>query len=166
MSLFDKLFKKKSAVQLSAQAVDITLDSVDAITLLENHANGLLDDRAFFISFAKVNIFYSTPFGDHKDGGQRLFALSAQDQSAYLPLFTSSERAVEFYEKVGRCGFLIAEGSLESFLENTKEMNAGNTPVKLGVVIDPGYYGVTISANAIDTVVNLIKQTFFTMVQC
>lgn len=130
-------------------------DLIDGISLLDKHESGLLDEKSFLRSFGKVNVFYSTPFGDHKDGGSRLFVLPAQDETAYLPVFTSIERAMEFYEKAGRVGFAIMEGSFTSFLETTKIINEGNTPIKLGAVIDPGYYGVTIGANSLDVVIDM-----------
>lgn len=170
MGLFDKLLKRQQEVPPSMQensclpaephagkVMDSALENMDGISLLEKHENGLLDDKSFLSLFGKVKVFYSTPFGGHKDGGRRLFVLPAQDKTAYLPVFTSTERVIEFYEKAGRCGFLIMEGSFTSFLETTKKINAGNTPIKFGAVIDPGYYGVTAGANALDTVIAMTK---------
>jgi hypothetical protein len=104
-------------------------------------ALSLLDDKSFLGSFSQETIFYSTPFGNHKEGSNRLFALSAQDKTdaAYLPVFTSIERVKEFYDKAGRQGFLIMNNSFTSFLKTTRSMNVKDTPIKLGVVIDPGY---------------------------
>ena len=121
MGLFNKILNKKQDVQASMQNnVEDTSENIDGISLLDKHENGLLDDKSFLGSFGKVKVFYSTPFGDYKDGGSRLFALPAQDKTAYLPVFTSTERAMEFYEKAGRIGFLIMENSFVSFLKTTK----------------------------------------------
>jgi len=150
MGLFSKLPKKQKEV---SQPQQIT----DGVSLLDKHENGLLDDKSFLKAFGKVMIFYSTPFGDHKDGNSRLFALPAKDNTAYLPVFTSTERALEFYKNAGRLGFLIMEGSFTSFLETTFSMNAGDMPVKMGAIIDPGYYGVTIDADALGAVINMTK---------
>jgi hypothetical protein len=49
--------------------------------LLEQHKNGLIDDGAFLSEFGKMNVYYSTPFGDHKDGGNRLFLLPGPDKT-------------------------------------------------------------------------------------
>jgi len=168
MGLFNKIFNKKQDAQPSLQnnvylqtephdkkALESTIENTDGNSLLVKHESGLLDDKLFLSSFGKVKVFYSTPLGDHKDGGNRLFVLPAQDKTAYLPVFTSTERAMEFYEKAGRLGFLIMESSFTSFLETTKKVNEGNTPIKLGAVIDPGYYGVTIGANLLDTVIDM-----------
>ncbi|HHU07849.1 MAG TPA: SseB family protein [Clostridiaceae bacterium] len=146
------LFNKKQDPQASMQN---NADIIDGISLLDKHESGLLDDKSFLSSFGKVKVFYSTPFGDHKDGESRLFVLPAQDKTAYLPVFTSIERAMEFYEKAGRLGFAIMKGSFASFLETTKIINEGNTPIKLGAVIDPGYYGVTIGVNSLDAVIDM-----------
>lgn len=167
MGLFNKYFNEKQDAQQSRQnkaylkagsqekTEGSTNENTDGISLLDKHEIGLLDDKSFLSSFGKVKIFYSTPFGDHKDGDSRLFVLPAQDKTAYLPVFTSIERAMEFYEEAGRVGFAILEGSFTSFLETTKRINEGNTPIKLGAVIDPGYYGVTIAANSLDVVLDM-----------
>lgn len=170
MGLFDRVFKKhkinsafmKEKEYLKAKAhekkaVDCSSGEIDGISLIEQYENGLIDDKLFLCSFAKVKVFYSTPFGDHKDGGQRLFLLPAEKETAYLPVFTSENRIKEFYKKARRRNFLIMEGSFSSFLETTKNINAGNTPIKLGVVIDPEYYGLTIGANVLDAVLDMIK---------
>ena len=147
MGLFDILWKKQQKVT----------SQTDGVSLLDKYDEGLLDDKSFLNAFGKVNVFYSTPFGDHKDGGSRLFALQAKDGTGYLPVFTSTERTMEFYEKAGRLGFLIMEGSFSSFLESIKKMNSGNTPVKMGAIIDPGYYGLTFNANVLDVVIDMTK---------
>ena len=157
MGLFDKLFKKQKKAPQDGIAADSTPADNDVISLLDKHENGLLDDTAFLRSFGKVKIFYSTPFGDHQDGGSRLFVLPAQDNTGYLPVFTSTERAMEFYEKAGRLGYMIMEGTFASFLETTMKINAGDTPIKLGAVIDPGYYGVTVDANALAAAIDMMK---------
>ncbi|TGL45183.1 SseB family protein [Leptospira perdikensis] len=158
MGLFNKIFKKKLDYQPPIQnnAAKL-LENHDGISLLDKHEKGLLDDKSFLSSFGKVKVFYSTPFGDHKDGSSRLFVLPAPDKTAYLPVFTSTERAMEFYNEAGRLGFLLMEDSFVSFLETTKKINEGNTPIKLGAVIDPGYYGVTVNANVLDTVIDMTK---------
>ncbi|MDR1801940.1 MAG: SseB family protein [Lachnospiraceae bacterium] len=130
---------------------------LDGISLLEKNENGLIDGDAFITAFAEVKVFYSTPFGDHKDGGSRLFLLPGKDGAAYMPVFISEQRIKEFYEKAGRLGFLVMENSFRSVLETTRKINSGNTPVKMGVVIEPGYYGVTIDANMLDAALDLAK---------
>ncbi|WBY64121.1 MAG: hypothetical protein ACFWUD_05790 [Thermocaproicibacter melissae] len=44
-----------------------------------------------------------------------------------------------------------------SFLETTKKINDGKTPIKLGAVIDPESYGVTIDANILDAAIEITK---------
>jgi hypothetical protein len=132
-------------------------ENIDVEQLLEKHDKGLVDDNTFLLSFRNVKVFYSTPLGDHKDGGTRLFALPDGGKPGYLPVFTSMERIREFYDEAGRLGYLIMEGTFLSFLETASKMNKGNTPVKLGAVIDPKPYGVTIGASMLDTVIGMIK---------
>ncbi|MCL2696378.1 MAG: hypothetical protein FWE69_08655 [Clostridiales bacterium] len=144
-------FRRRNNVSTSAP------ESLDAETLLEQHKRGEMDDNTFLIAFGKADIFYSTPFGDHKDGGSRLFALPDKDNTGFLPVFISAERASGFYDKAGRCGFLVMEGSFKSFLEITRGMNRGKTPVKLGAVIEPGYYGITVGASMLDAAIRMMK---------
>ncbi|MBP7901665.1 MAG: SseB family protein [Spirochaetes bacterium] len=159
MGLFDKIFSKKQDDQVSMpDNAENHAENIDGISLLDRHEKGLIDDKSFLCSFGKVKVFYSTPFGDHNDGSSRLFALPAPDNTAYLPVFTSVERIKKFYDEAGRLGFLIMEDSFTSFLETTKKINEGKTPVKFGAVIDPGYYGVTINANALDVAIDMTKQ--------
>ncbi|MDR1321474.1 MAG: SseB family protein [Gracilibacteraceae bacterium] len=131
-------------------------ENTNSVFLLEQHEKGLLDDTSFLKVFGKAKIFYSTPYGDHKDGGARLFALPASESTGYLPVFSSHERIKEFYENAGRCAYMIIEGTFLSFLETTRQINTA-APVKMGAVIDPGYFGVTVNADMLDTAISLMK---------
>jgi len=131
-------------------------ENIDGILLLEQHEKGLLDDTSFLKVFGKTKVFYSTPYGDHKDGNGRLFVLPASDDTGYLPVFSLLERIKEFYENAGRCAYLIMEGTFLSFLETTCKINA-EAPVKMGTGIDPGYFGVTVDANMLDTAISMIR---------
>lgn len=125
--------------------------------LLEQHENGALDDANFVKLFGKATVYYSTPAGDHKDGKPRLFALPAGDGTGYLPVFSSLEKMKEFYDRAGRLGYLIITGTFCSFLETIVKTNA-NAPVKMGAVIDPGSFGITLHTNMINTAITMIKQ--------
>lgn len=131
-------------------------ESIGTAFLLERHEKGVLDDTSFLQAFCNATIFYSTPFGEHKDGDSRLFALSAPDDSVYLPVFSSSERIKEYYEKAGRCSYLVMEGKFLSFLETLVKVNR-DAPVKMGVVVDPGYFGVTVNEGMLNTVIGMIN---------
>ena len=127
-----------------------------AIELLDKHNKGEINDEVFLKEFGNADVFYSTPFGDHKDGGQRVFLLAGPDNTGYHPVFTSQDRLVEFYQNAGRVGFMMMNGTFVSVLETTKNIN-GNAPVKMGLIIDPGYYNVTVDVAAFDTVLKIIK---------
>ncbi len=127
-----------------------------AIELLDKHDKGEINDEVFLKDFGNVKVFYSTPLGNHKDGGQRLFLLTGPDNTGYHPVFTSQERLAEFYQKVGRVGYMAINGSFVSALETAKEVNR-KASVKMGLIIDPGYYDVTVDVVAIDTVLKIIK---------
>jgi len=125
--------------------------------LLEQHENGALDDASFLKAFGKATVYYSTPFGDHKDGKSRLFALPAGDGTGYLPVFSSLEKMKEFYDRAGRLGYLIINGTFCSFLETVIKTNA-NAPVKMGAVIDPGSFGITVHNQMLNTAITMLKQ--------
>jgi len=127
-----------------------------AIELLDKHDKGEIDDVIFLKDFSNAKVFYSTPFGDHKDGGQRIFLLPGPDNTGYHPVFTSQERLAQFYQNAGRVGFIAMNGSFVSVLETTMNINV-NAPVKMGLIVDPGYYNVTVDVAALDTVLKIIK---------
>ena len=54
-------------------------------------------------------MFYSTPFGETKDGQQKLFMLS-RDGVAYFPVFRSRASLMDFFERMNRAGYLIHGG--------------------------------------------------------
>ena len=126
------------------------------IELLDQHDRGEINNRIFLKSFGKTQVFYSTPFGNHKDGEQKVFLLPGPDRTGYHPVFSSRERLVEFYEKAGRVGYVIMQASFTSILETTKKSNA-NAPIKMGIIIDPGYYNVTVNADMLDAVIDMTK---------
>ncbi|MDR1693166.1 MAG: hypothetical protein LBR72_07390 [Oscillospiraceae bacterium] len=67
-------------------------------------------------------------FGDHVNDDGRLYALPESENTAFLPVFTSTELMVEHFSKVGRPEFVIMDVPFVSFLEVTSSINAGNTP--------------------------------------
>lgn len=76
MGLFNNIFSKKHDDQTSMQNNEGSLtENIDGISLIDKHEKGLLDDKSFLSSFGKVNVFYSTPFGDHKDGKSRMLKI-------------------------------------------------------------------------------------------
>ena len=145
MGLFD--FMKKTKQERRYSTID----------LLNMHNNGEINDEAFLGDFGKAEIFYSTPFGDHRDGGQRLFLLPAPDNTGYHPVFSSRERLVEFYQNLGRVAFVIMDGTFSSVLETTKQINE-KYPIKMGIIIDPGYFDITIDVAALDAVIEMTKR--------
>lgn len=125
--------------------------------ILKLYDSGKMNEEEFLRRFGKTEVFYSTPFGDHKDGSQKLFLLPARDNTGYLPVFASREALADFCEKVGRTGYVSMEGTLLSVLETTAKTNV-NAPVKMGIIIDPAHYGITIDAAMLDKTMEIIKQ--------
>ena len=126
-----------------------------ALALLEKHEAKQLNDVEFLREFGKIKLWYSTPFGDHKDGGSRLFLIPGPDNTGYLPLFSTDERAREFFEKTGRAGYVLMYSEFHEVLVTTRKINNGESPVKMGAIIDPGYYGITIDVANLDPVIRI-----------
>ena len=130
-------------------------DEKKALELLEQHENKQLNDVEFLREFGKIRLWYSTPFGDHKDGGSRLFLVPGPDNTGYLPLFSTEERAREFFKKTGRAGYILMYSDFHGVLATTRNVNNGDSPVKIGAIIDPGYYGITVDAANLDPVIRM-----------
>ncbi len=128
-----------------------------ALKLLEQHEKKQINDVEFLHKFGKIKVWFSTPFGDHKDGGTRLFLIPGPDDTGYLPLFSTQERAVEFFEKTGRAGYLLIHSEFCEVLKTNREVNEGKTPVKIGAIVDPGYYGITVDVKNLDAVIDMAR---------
>jgi len=121
--------------------------------LLYDYQRKIISEKTFFSEFGKENVFYSTPFGSHEDGSTRLFLLQGPDNTGYLPVFITEEHLIEFNKKTGRNGFMILDNAFASVLETTKKTNDDDTPVKMGVIIEPGYYDVTVDVDGMEMVI-------------
>ena len=130
-------------------------DEKRALELLEKHAQKQINDTEFLKEFGKTKVWYSTPFGDHRDGGQRLFLIPGPDKTGYLPVFSTEKRAIEFFEKAGRAGYMRIYSDFHSVLETTSKVNKGKIPVKMGIIVDPGYYGITVDVANLDAVIRM-----------
>ena len=128
-----------------------------ALKLLEQHEKKQINDVEFLHKFGKIKVWFSTPFGDHKDGGTRLFLIPGPDDTGYLPLFSTQERAVEFFEKTGRAGYLLIHSEFCEVLKTNRKVNEGETPVKIGAIVDPGYYGITVDVKNLDAVIDMAR---------
>ena len=42
-----------------------------------------------------------------------------------------------------------------SVLETTSKVNKGKIPVKMGIIVDPGYYGITVDVANLDAVIRM-----------
>ena len=160
MGLFNRIFAKKNNNQVEKDFHEsnnkTTNEEINTVAILEKHKNGEMDDRTFLRLFGETIVFYSTPFGDHKDGKPRLFALPDTEKTGYLPVFLTQEDAIEFYNAVGRQGFMIMSNTFISFLQTLKSSNNGDMPIKLGAIIDPAKYKKTINFDNLNLVIEII----------
>lgn len=80
-----------------------------------------------------VTVYYSTPFGDTKDGRQKLFMLG-RDGVAFYPVFYSKDSMKEFYEQMNRGPYLVIEGTVQAVRDSIRSIE----PLKnAGIVIEP-----------------------------
>lgn len=160
MGLFNKIFTKgnnnQDKKEMHVSNINTKSEELNSTTLLVKHENGEMDDTTFLRLFGDKIVFYSTPFGDHKDGKPRLFALPDTEKTGYLPVFLTQEDAIEFYNAVGRQGFMIMCNTFISFLQTLKSSNNGDLPIKLGAIIDPTKYKKTINFDNLDLVIEII----------
>jgi hypothetical protein len=93
----------------------------------------------------ETTVFYSTPFGDTKDGQQKLFMLG-RDGIPFYPVFYSRESTIEFFERMNRAGYMIIEGTIQSVKDTVRMLE----PLKnAGIVVEPfGEHPVEIPPDA------------------
>lgn len=127
---------------------------ISATEILEKYNKGELDVTSFLHEFGKATVYFSTPFGDHKDGGQRMFVISGPDNTAYLPVFSTDKKAIDFFEKAGRAGYLLMNMTFHEVLTTAKKANE-NAPLKLGAIIDFGESGITVDVANLDAVISM-----------
>ncbi|MGV0646323.1 hypothetical protein ABQE44_23295 [Mycolicibacterium sp. XJ2546] len=82
---------------------------------------------------SEAKVYYSTPFGDTRDGKQRLFLLE-REGVRYLPVFRSVESMKEFYERVDRATYMILEGDVQSVMDTNRSIEQMK---EVGIVIEP-----------------------------
>jgi hypothetical protein len=91
----------------------------------KKQANAAADD---------VAVYYSTPFGETKDGKQKLFMLTRDDGVPFYPVFRSRESLTDFFERMNRAAYLIIEGNLESVADTLRSIVLLK---RAGIVIEP-----------------------------
>lgn len=107
---------------------------------------------------ADTVVYYSTPFGEDKEGRKRPFILSGPEGTAYIPVFLTKEDAFEFYNSVGRVNFMIMEGDIRSVVRTTHEINtAGKAPILLGILYDPFKHRITIDADKLGEALEIFE---------
>ena len=84
---------------------------------------------------AKKTVFYSTPFGEDKNGKPQLWVLkSERSNTVCYPVFLSKETCRDFLSAIGRAAFIIIEGDLKGALES---LDTHPMLKEFGLVIEP-----------------------------
>ena len=78
-------------------------------------------------------VYYSTPFGDTKDGKQRLFLLE-RNGVRFLPAFRSVESMKEFYGRMNRAAYMVLEGDVKGVMATNRSIDFMKS---VGIVIEP-----------------------------
>ncbi|OBG99042.1 hypothetical protein A5697_14725 [Mycobacterium sp. E3251] len=78
-------------------------------------------------------VYYSTPFGNTKDGRQKAFLLG-RGEMQFFPVFRSRESLIDFFEKMNRAGYMILEGDVQSVLETNRSIELMKD---VAIVIEP-----------------------------
>ena len=81
----------------------------------------------------RLKVFYSTPFGDTKDGRQKLFLLE-RDGVRYVPVFRSLDSMKAFYERMNRAAYMVLEGDVKTVMDTNRSIELMRST---GIVIDP-----------------------------
>lgn len=116
--MFGKLFRRKKRL--------ISTEEFEA---------GALTAQAFADLNAEATVYYSTPFGEDREGRTQLWVLSNHDNDLrHYPAFTSKAECNRFLAAIGRYGFPIIEGDLRTLLDS---LDSHELLAPLGVVIDP-----------------------------
>ncbi len=98
--------------------------------------NGEINIVAFVNSVKNTTVFYSTPAGNDRSGKPQLYLLSNKDEDVkYFPVFLSQESCMNWYNSVGRNGFVLLEGELFKMLEM---LDSNEMLSKLGVLVALG----------------------------
>lgn len=80
-----------------------------------------------------ARVYYSTPFGDTKDGRRKLFLLERAGVQ-YFPVFRSEESLKEFYERMNRAAYMIIEGDIKGVMDTTRSIELMKN---VRIVIEP-----------------------------
>lgn len=82
---------------------------------------------------ADGKVYYSTPFGDTKDGKRKLFLLE-RDGVQLFPVFRSVASMREFYERMNRAAYIIIDGDIKGVMDANRAIDLMKN---VGIVIEP-----------------------------
>ena len=149
MGLFDG-FKKKGPA--------LSANESEARRLLDLQLNKQINDATFLKEFSKLEILYTTPAGDTKDGKKKFFLIPGPEPTAYMPLFLNESEIREFYDKAGRGAFVILKGTIKDVIKVALTQNKEDKMnFKFGFMIDPFKYKVTLDAPMLEPILAMIN---------
>lgn len=131
-------------------------DEETARSLLEQVDKGLIDANTFLAAFRDLSVVFSTPYGETKDGQARGYYFPVGDGTAFFPVFTSAERARAYFDAGDRNGYLLMIDSFLGSLKMVQTVNQVPSSVRMGIIIDPGDYGITLHVSMLDKAIELL----------
>lgn len=152
MEFFDLFGSKK-------KKEDKTMASNEAWAraLLDRYDKNELDDATLLKELGKYEFFYTTPFGDTREGTQKFFLLPGPEPTAYMPIFLNEKEMKDFYDNAGRSAFLSLKGTLLNLLEICMSENQKDKlNFKYGLIIDPIKYKITVDSSALLIVMGMV----------
>ena len=98
---------------------------------------GEIHPQTFVDAMKNARLYYSTPFGDGRDGKPHLYILSShKSEDKYFPAFLYKEHCMQFFTSIGRDGCILLEGDLKGLFSS---LDANDMFASMGVVIEPNF---------------------------
>lgn len=154
------ILAETDSTETGSQIKENDMEKLTVQDLLEQHENGILSDMDFLRALGECEVFTSTPFGELKNGKKVLFVVHGPEGIGYYPVFSSVEAGEKYFEGCGRKGYMLMQGSFQSKLESIKDIGGEISrivPVRIGVIIDPEGYAVTIDPSMMNAVIELYR---------
>ena len=99
------------------------------------YVQGQMDVQSFLDAVREQTLYYSTPVGNDAEGKPQLYVLSSADAATgYYPAFLTKERCAQFFNALGRDGFIIIQGDMHGLLSS---LDSSPVLQALGAIIEP-----------------------------
>jgi hypothetical protein len=142
--LYFATFREKANVRLKGFEEDIliTQEELQIMSPYIDWMSAMLPYRAKhytaqeFVNYEKdVSLYYSTYIGEDKESNPQVYSLSTKEHEyRFYPAFFTESHLTEFFEGIGRRGYMILNGTLKEFLEM---LDSNSETSQMGVIVEP-----------------------------